>query len=523
LTLINSKDNFVAGKTATKINKWRKITSDKWILQTLCGYKIELDTRPIQTVVPVPLKFSDIQFEKIDVEINRFIKSKIIEPVFSNCSDEYISNIFATPKKDGSVRIILNLKNFNRNMKFIHFKMETLKTAVNLMVKDCFFGSVDISDAYYSIPICKEDRKYLRFMYKGQKYQFCALVMGLTTAPRVYTKAMKPVFAYLRSKGHISTAYIDDTCLQGQTYTTCLKNIQDTVSLMDSLGLTVNVTKSQFVPCQQIEFVGFVLCSKTMTVRLTDKKKLAIIELCVHIISQKTITIKQFAQLIGKLVAAEPGVQYSPLFYKPLEKIKVKNLRRKCGNYNAYMKVSSDIVSGVQWWIDNLPTSVKQISHGNPMLEIHTDASILGFGACIKSQNLKTSGVWSENEKSYHINILELKACYLGLLALCSDKSHTHIRIYTDNTTCCAYINNFGGKSRVLNDIAREIWFWCIKRHIHLSAAHIPGVDNVEADTLSRKFNDDIEWSLDIEIFQTRNVSSCHGCPRMQPKFQMVL
>lgn len=71
--------------------------------------------------------------------------------------------------------------------------METLKAAVDAMRPDCFFGSVDLSEAFYSIPIRESDRKYFRFIFNGQKYQFTALVMGLATSPRVFTKVLKPV------------------------------------------------------------------------------------------------------------------------------------------------------------------------------------------------------------------------------------------------------------------------------------------------------------------------------------------
>ena len=50
-----------------------------------------------------------------------------------------------------------------------HFKMETLNTAVAAMRKNCWFGSVDLTDAFYSIPIAKEDRCLLRFWFKENK------------------------------------------------------------------------------------------------------------------------------------------------------------------------------------------------------------------------------------------------------------------------------------------------------------------------------------------------------------------
>ena len=58
--------------------------------------------------------------------------------------------------------------------------------------------------------------------------------MGLATSPRVFTKVLKSVFAYLREKGYMSTAYIDDSCLQGQTSLECSDNISGTTKLMDS-------------------------------------------------------------------------------------------------------------------------------------------------------------------------------------------------------------------------------------------------------------------------------------------------
>ena len=107
--------------------------------------------------------------------------------------------------------------------------METLQCAINSMRKDCYFGSVDLSENSYSIPVTKKHRKYFRFWFDNQKYEFTSLVMGLATSPCVFTKVLKPVFAYPREKGYVSTAYIDDSCLQGQTYLECSDNISATI------------------------------------------------------------------------------------------------------------------------------------------------------------------------------------------------------------------------------------------------------------------------------------------------------
>ena len=45
----------------------------------------------------------------------------------------------------------------------IHFKMESLKSAVKTMIKDCYFASVDLKATYYSIKIREIDRNFFRF------------------------------------------------------------------------------------------------------------------------------------------------------------------------------------------------------------------------------------------------------------------------------------------------------------------------------------------------------------------------
>ena len=89
-------------------------------------------------------------------------------------------------------------------MEQIHFKME--KSAIDSMRPTCYFGSVDLSEAFYSILIRPQDRKFFRFIFLNKKYQFMSLVMGLASSPRVFTKVLKPIFASLRARGFISTA-----------------------------------------------------------------------------------------------------------------------------------------------------------------------------------------------------------------------------------------------------------------------------------------------------------------------------
>lgn len=67
-----------------------------------------------------------------------------------------------------------------------------------------------------------------------------------------------------------------------------------------------------------------------------------------------------------------------------------------------------------------------------------------------------------------------------------------------------AYLNNKGGTHSVpLMSLALEIWTWCLKRNILISAQHVPGKENTIADSESRIFLDSTDWQLDPTVISS--------------------
>jgi len=95
-------------------------------------------------------------------------------------------------------------------------------------------------------------------------------------------------------------------------------------------------------------------------------------------------------------------------------------------------------------------------------------------------------------------------AAFLALKSLCSKERAVHIRLHLDNTTSVLYVQKQGGKKQLLNGIARDLWLWAIERDLWISAEHIPGVENIEADRASRKqYATETEWQLDPTVFNS--------------------
>ena len=85
--------------------------------------------------------------------------------------------------------MILNLRNLNQNVEKVHFKMDSLRSAISLMKKNCFFAYIDLSDAYYSVRIDPNFRHLFRFHFEGTLYEFTSLPQGFRDSPRIFTKS----------------------------------------------------------------------------------------------------------------------------------------------------------------------------------------------------------------------------------------------------------------------------------------------------------------------------------------------
>ena len=355
------------------------MTSDKIILDMVKGCHITFTHNqfPLQLRPPQSIKFTDWESSLMDQEIYTLLQKGVIEEAYHS-HGEFLSNVFLRLKKDGSFRMILNIKNLNSHVEYNKFKMDTVQSILKLVTPGCYMATIDLKDAYYSVPVAQEHRKYLRFVWRSKLYQYTCFPNGLSSAPRLFTKLMKPCYAHLRCRGHIVSGYIDDTYLQQQLFNDALNSLHACKSLFTSLGLLIHPEKSLDIPSQKATVLGFIIYYLDMTISLTTEKKTGLIELCPKTMQSNQITIRDLARLNGKLVSSLPGVAYGPLFYRDLEMAKTEALKSKRGNYDSTMVLSDDMKSELQWWVDNLETATCPISNGNPDIVIDTDASLIG-------------------------------------------------------------------------------------------------------------------------------------------------
>ena len=161
----------VAGRLAKFVNTWKVLTQDSWVLQTVKGFQISFVGQPVQHQRPATPCFPLEQLAQIQEEISSLREkgaiSVVADPSHSQKQTELFSNLFLVPKKNGSMRPVINLKALNQWVETPHFKMEGLPTLQDLLRQGDWLVKVDLKDAYFTVPVHPDHHPYLRFVIEG--------------------------------------------------------------------------------------------------------------------------------------------------------------------------------------------------------------------------------------------------------------------------------------------------------------------------------------------------------------------
>ena len=98
-----------------------------------------------------------------------------------------------------------------------------------------FVTCIDLKEAYLSVHVHKSSQKYLCSRLRNSSYAFQGLPFGLNAAPRVFTKLIKLIAAYLRKRGIRIIVYLDDFLILGSSIKESKANTQLTLDLLQWL------------------------------------------------------------------------------------------------------------------------------------------------------------------------------------------------------------------------------------------------------------------------------------------------
>ena len=393
------------GRLCMALTNWKQITSDPWVLEAIQGYKIDFWKQPSQACPPAPLHLSQKDAQLMNTEVLKLLEKRAIVVVDPPHTQGFLSRVFLVPKKDGSQRPVINLRQLNQFVIWEHFKMENIHLVEHLIQEGDWMVKIDLKDAYFAVPIHRDHQQWLRFHWRDQDYQFCCLPFGLSSAPRVFTKITRPIVAWLRQLGVRLIAYIDDFLLLAPSKEEAHVQAQLMTTVLQALGFSINNEKSTLVPCQEIEFLGVIVQSHPPALRLPQHKlqmlKSKAQQLLHKDASHQTITARDLAQFIGTASAAAVAIPPDPLFYRSLQASKHHSQKQE-GGLNSPALLTDCNREELKWWIEqaNLWNHQSLVAPVN-WIKITSDASTWGWGAVCRGVTTRRTLVPGRNLLSH--------------------------------------------------------------------------------------------------------------------------
>ena len=493
----------VAGRLTRFLPFWRQVTSDPWVLSVVeHGYRLEFTSSPPGStgVRNTRLCGRDGESALLDEVEGLCAKCAVKSVPPGQRGDGYYSTYFLVTKKDGGMRPILNLKQFNKHLVHRRFKMETLNRLISIVVPGVWMASLDLKDAYLHVPIAREHWKYLRFAVQGRHLQFIVTPFGLSQAPMLFTRVVRALIMWLRMRGVRLHAYLDDILILGDSPQQVQQSLQMTIQVFTQAGFIINVKKSDLVPTQGLTYIGGHFDTRLGRVFLPVDRKHALVAAFRSFARVGAYhPARLWLQVLGLMAATISSVALARLRMRPIQWYLKSQWQDRV--MTQQILVTRQVFMCLQWWmvLDNL-------SQGRPFQEpphtvtVTTDSSMLGWGghAKLQGETRLVADNWSSEEtRTQHINVLELRAVRLTLCRLQQWLQDRVVLVECDNTTAVSYLNKMGGtKSHMLCQEAMLLHEWALQHGVTVRAVHRPGVDNALADFLSRNRPDPTEWSL---------------------------
>ena len=423
--------------------------------------------------------------------------SRAIDEVMDSTSPGYYSRLFLVPKPDGSFRPIIDLKKLNQFIVVPSFKMETLFSIIAALQPQEWITKIDLKDAYHHILVHVNIRKYFRFVVAGTVYQFRVLPFGLSTASREFTKTLAPVVHLLRSQGIQVHAYLDDWIIRATSKEQSLNHTQHVLHLLQSLGWTINWAKSMLQPSRLLDFLGLHFNLEQALISPPDSFLPTLTEVLSRLSPSTVMSARKVSSIISRMSHFAPFITNGRLHLRFLQLWFKEQWTQHRQSWDTPIHLDSNFLSYLRWFLHPSVMTGVLLRLLDPSLFFFTDASLKGWGASCKDQQI--SGLWSHQESQRHINWLELEAIRLTLFHWGPQWKNQTVRVYCDNST--AYIRKQGGThSKALFHKTLELFQILDQFVITLIPTHLPGARNVTADALSHLSQPSpTEWRLQTE------------------------
>ena len=500
------------GYLRESIDQWQAIGTSEFVIKVIKeGYALPFKTEPIKVVLKNN-KSAEQNPDFVTDEIAKLVsKGCVIE-----CSDipQVVNPLTVAKNKAGKLRLVLDCRHINASLFQFKFKYENADVARVMFEKGDYMITFDLKSAYHHVTIDKRFQTYLGFHWNGKYFTYTVLPFGLATAGFIFTKVTREIVKFWRSQGHEIIMYLDD----GIAGT---KSEQDTLLLssiiqndLKRFGFIIADEKSNWVPSQEITWLGLVWNMRTGHLRITHERLIKLIDSLSSVLTQlsngnRVVSVRFLAGIVGQLISAQP-------VFGQVVRLRTRRAYECIQDrisWKSLVYITPNCEKELTFWLNNsveLNTVGACFGHLTEDqvidFKLFCDASGEGYGGYIMSfdgdyvPGTTVYGNWDYNESQNSSTWRELEAVRRVMYSNLDRIEGQSLQVVSDNKNV-KHILEVGSKKVTLNDICLDIVETCKESTIMLSSSWIPRNKNVKADSLSRRGDND-DWGIQWWVFK---------------------
>lgn len=417
-----------------------------------------------------------------------------------------VSPLSVSKNSSGKTRLILDLRYLNNHLYKDRIKFNDWRVFKDLISENGFMFKFDLKKGYHHIDIFEKHQQFLGFSWSEnlikKYYVFTVLPFGLSTAPSIFTRMLRPLTSYWHNQGIKICLYIDDGAATDKSFKKAMLHSNIVKSTLEQAGFVINVEKSTWVPQRNIIWLGIEVDFVKNCFYISKQRIDSIKQLCEKITTKKFTTTRDLSKLTGSIVSTK-------FVLKDIINLKTRNLYNLIENrisWDAKIEISKEkfALDEVLFWQNNIDRLNIRAINANYKIsyKIFSDASDTGLGV-VSNLGINCQRNLNPHERSESSTWRELQAIIFGLESFESILKNKRVVWNVDNYAATIIVCKGSNKPK-LQILAIKIFEHCCKLNIDLKVQWVPREKNRDADLLS-KFIDSDDWKITDDYFYYLN------------------
>ena len=374
-------------------HEWRKVGTSSYILSVIEeGYKIPFKEMPPNQKCRNNRSARDNP-EFVSKEIKILLAKGCISKV--GYTPYVINPLTVAYNKKGKPRLVLDCRNLNKCLHTFKFKYEDISTARQMFEKGTFLYAFDIRGAYNHIDIFHSHRTYLGFAWREENgeesmYVYNSLCFGLATAGHIFSKVVRVMVAFWRSKGHKVITFLDDGLGGDRSYQSALESSNFVKDSIQRFGFLLAEEKCKWLPMLQVTWLGYFICMNSGKFYITDDRikrlecscKSMLYQLCTQ--KLRIVPARFAASITGQIISMQ-------MVLGKIVRLRTRELYKCIDsrlNWDSPVYISEKAEQEVKFWSDTVKFINLKGRDFNESVDFETvlfcDASSVGYGGYLE-------------------------------------------------------------------------------------------------------------------------------------------